>query len=37
VILYEDSYRNMSIAISNGNAAALLHAEVGQPLTIRPL
>ena len=35
VILYEDSYRNMSIAISNGNAAAMLHAETGEPLTIR--
>lgn len=35
VILYEDSYRNMSIAISNGNAAAMLHALIGQPLSIR--
>ncbi len=35
VILYEDSYQNMSIALSNGNAAAMLHAEVGQPLAIR--
>jgi S-adenosylmethionine hydrolase len=35
VILYEDSYRNMSIAISNGNAAAMLHALIGQPLGIR--
>jgi S-adenosylmethionine hydrolase len=35
VILYEDSYRNMSIAISNGNAASMLHALVGQPLGIR--
>jgi S-adenosylmethionine hydrolase len=34
VILYEDSYRNMSIAISSGNAAALLHAEPGQELRI---
>ena len=25
VILYEDSYRNMSVAITGGNAAALLH------------
>ena len=30
MILYEDSYRNMSIAISNGNAAAMLHAVIGQ-------
>ena len=35
VILYEDSYRNMSVAISNGNAAAMLHAVVGRPLSIR--
>ena len=37
VILYEDSYRNMSIAISNGNAAAMLHAVIGRPLSIRVL
>jgi S-adenosylmethionine hydrolase len=36
VILYEDSYRSMSIAISNGDAAATLHASNGQPLRIRP-
>ncbi len=35
VILFEDSYRNMSIAISNGNAAAMLHAVIGRPLNIR--
>ena len=35
IMLYEDSYRNMSIAISNGNAAAMLHAVIGQPLSIR--
>jgi S-adenosyl-L-methionine hydrolase (adenosine-forming) len=35
VILFEDSYRNMSIAISNGNAAAMLHAVIGRPLSIR--
>lgn len=35
VILYEDSYRNMSVAISGGNAAQMLHAVVGQPLRIR--
>jgi S-adenosylmethionine hydrolase len=35
VILYEDSYRNMSVAISNGNAAAMLHAVAGRPLSIR--
>ena len=35
VILYEDSYSNMSIAISNGNAAAMLRAVVGRPVDIR--
>jgi S-adenosylmethionine hydrolase len=35
VILYEDSYRAMSVAISNGNAAATLHAAAGQPVAIR--
>jgi S-adenosyl-L-methionine hydrolase (adenosine-forming) len=35
VILYEDSYRNMSVAISNGSAAAALHAHAGLPLRIR--
>ncbi len=34
VILYEDSYRNMSIAISNGDAAAMLHATSGQAIRI---
>lgn len=37
VILYEDSYGNMSVAISNGNAAAMLRAVVGQPLAIRTI
>ena len=35
VILYEDSYRNMSVAISGGNAAQMLHALVGKTLRIR--
>ena len=35
VILYEDSYSNMSIAISSGNAAAMLRAVVGEPVDIR--
>lgn len=35
VILYEDSYGNMSIAISNGNAAAMLHATLGRQVDIR--
>jgi hypothetical protein len=37
VILYEDSYRNMSIAINRGNAASMLHAGSGRPLRIRVL
>ena len=37
VILYEDSYRNMSVAISGGNAASLLRAEPGSELQIRQL
>jgi S-adenosylmethionine hydrolase len=37
VILYEDSYRNMSIAVSRGNAARLLHASPGQRLRIVPV
>jgi len=35
VILYEDSYRNMSVAISNGSAASMLHAQVGALMRIR--
>jgi len=35
VILFEDSYRNIAIAISNGDAAAMLHAVIGRPLSIR--
>ena len=34
IMLYEDSYRNMSVAISNGNAAEMLHARAGQPIRI---
>jgi S-adenosylmethionine hydrolase len=37
VIFYEDSYRNMSVAINRGNAASMLHAGQGQPLRIRVL
>jgi len=37
VILYEDSYRNMSVAINRGSAAAMLHAAPGQPLGITML
>ena len=35
VILYEDSYQSMSVAISNGNAAAVLRAQPGRLLRIR--
>ena len=34
IILYEDSYRNMSIAINGGDAAQMLHARAGQSLRI---
>jgi S-adenosyl-L-methionine hydrolase (adenosine-forming) len=34
VILYEDSYDNMSVAISRGSAARLLHATPGQKIRI---
>jgi S-adenosylmethionine hydrolase len=35
VILYEDSYRNIALAISGGNAAALFGASPGQEVRIR--
>jgi S-adenosyl-L-methionine hydrolase (adenosine-forming) len=34
IILYEDSYRNMSVAISGGDAAELLQAQPGQSIRI---
>ena len=34
VILYEDSYQNMSVAISRGSAARMLHAAPGQTIRI---
>src|ERR671935_1172430 len=34
IILYEDAYRNVAIAISNGNAAAMFNAREGQDLRI---
>jgi S-adenosylmethionine hydrolase len=36
VIFYEDSYRNMSVAISRGSAARMLHAVPGQGIKIVP-
>jgi S-adenosylmethionine hydrolase len=37
VILYEDSYRNMSVAISRGDAARMLHAVPSQRIRIIPI
>jgi S-adenosyl-L-methionine hydrolase (adenosine-forming) len=34
VILYQDSYANMSVAISRGSAARMLHASPGQTIRI---
>ena len=34
VILYDDSYKNMALAISRGNAARMLHAAPGQEIRI---
>ena len=34
VILYEDSYKNMSLAISRGSAARMLHASPGHEIRI---
>jgi S-adenosyl-L-methionine hydrolase (adenosine-forming) len=34
VILYEDSYGNMSVAISRGSAARMLHASPGQRIRV---
>jgi S-adenosylmethionine hydrolase len=34
VVLYEDSYHNMSLAISRGSAARMLHASPGQTVRI---
>jgi S-adenosyl-L-methionine hydrolase (adenosine-forming) len=36
VILYEDSYGNVSVAISRGSAARMLHASPGQRIRIVP-
>lgn len=36
VILYQDSYANMSVAISRGSAARMLHASPGQKIRISP-
>ena len=36
MILYQDSYGNMSVAISGGSAARMLHAMPGQRIRISP-
>jgi S-adenosylmethionine hydrolase len=35
LILYEDSYRNVAIAVSRGSAAQLLGLDEGETLTLR--
>jgi S-adenosylmethionine hydrolase len=35
IVLYEDAYENVSIAITSGNAAATLNATVGDQIRIR--
>jgi S-adenosylmethionine hydrolase len=34
IMLYEDSYRNMSVAINGGSAGEMLHARAGQSIRI---
>ena len=36
IVLYEDSYRNIAIAINEGDAAAVLSARAGDAVRIRP-
>ena len=37
IVLYEDSYRNIALAINQGNAAAMFSAAVGQELRLSAL
>jgi S-adenosylmethionine hydrolase len=37
IILYEDAYENIAVAITDGNAAEMFSVRPGQPLTIRAL
>ncbi len=37
IVLYEDAYRNISLAINQGNAAEMFGAAVGQELELRTL
>ena len=34
IILYEDAYENIAVAITGGNAAEMLSVRAGQPITI---
>jgi S-adenosylmethionine hydrolase len=36
VVLYEDAYRNVSLAITSGNAAEVFGTRVGQELRLSP-
>jgi S-adenosylmethionine hydrolase len=36
IVLYEDSYRNIAIAINEGDAAAVVSARAGDEVRIRP-
>jgi S-adenosylmethionine hydrolase len=36
IVLYEDSYRNVAVAINRGNAAELMSARAGQPIAVHP-
>jgi S-adenosylmethionine hydrolase len=36
IVLYEDAYRNVALALNQGNAAQMLRARVGQELRISP-
>ena len=37
IVLYEDSYGNIAVAINRGNAAEMLSARAGQPISVHPL
>ena len=37
IVLYEDSYRNIAVAINRGSAAEMLSARAGQPIGLRAI
>ena len=37
IILYEDAYDNVALAISQGNAAQMLGSHAGEPVIVRPV